>query len=1015
MNIEGMYTTALGSKVPLISEILYESNCLSAILVETHLNEEMFDAEIHIPGYTPYRSDRINRIKGGVIIYLKDYLAGSTDVIFKYCNRTVECIAIHIKSLNMVIVGLYRPPDCTSSLFNPVLKKLEEVLDSLPSPVPEIHMMGDFNFPFVKWKIEEGINIGTIHSGGLTDEQIQFKNLAAFAEKYLLCQLIDEPTRENNVLDLCYTNFQEAYHNISIHKSSFSDHNVIMMDTKYICEENSNKHDETPENITGFKRLNFFDEKVDWSKIKSELKDITWEQELVSLSVNDMTAYICDTVLKICTKFTPETSKVTRQRKNKIPKYNRYLMRRRTRINHRLEKLPPSPQREKLVSERYEIEQKIRNRYREKRKAQEAKATAAIKTNSKFFFSYANSLSRIRTEIGPLISNVGKYITSPKSICETFKVQYESVFTQPKQEKKVTNPWDFFKETQDSDLCNIDFNESDIIDALKELSNCAAPGPDNFPAIVLKTCSEELAKPLYLLLRKSLTTGTVPDALKEAIISPIFKGGSICKGKAKNYRPIALTSHIMKVFEKVIRKKIVKYFDERNSFNVNQHGFRAGRSCLSQLLGHYDYILSQLEQGKNVDVIYLDFAKAFDKVDHGILLHKLRDMGIKGQLGVWIHSFLTDRYQYVAVNRSKSSKSSVISGVPQGSVLGPLLFVVHIGDIDSETLSSFVSLFADDTRAAAGIKDEECHRKLQLDLNTIYKWAEQNNMKFNDSKFEKITYGRNEALKDIPYIAADGSNIQASNEVKDLGVTMSDNASFKTHITKLSSKASQLTSWVLRTFITREKYVMLMLWKTLILSRLEGCSPLWNPMMTGDILSLENVQRSYTRHVHGMNNLDYWERLKSLKLYSLQRRRERYDILYVWKILEQIVPNVSSVSNRQVQLIDDIGGRRGRLCKIPNPAKNAALSTKTLVTNSFTIRATKLFNVLPKCIREISGCELDTFKEALDEYLAILPDRPAVHGYSTENNSLLDVVPATLRRMNEGLRPFQSSSMIAVS
>ena len=136
-----------------------------------------------------------------------------------------------------------------------------------------------------------------------------------------------------------------------------------MMDTKYICEENSNKHDETPENITGFKKLNFFDEKVEWSKIKSELKDITWEQELVSLSVNDMTAYICDTVLKICTKFTPETSKVARQRKNKIPKYNRYLMRRRTRINHRLEKLPPSPQREKLVSERYEIEQKIRNRY----------------------------------------------------------------------------------------------------------------------------------------------------------------------------------------------------------------------------------------------------------------------------------------------------------------------------------------------------------------------------------------------------------------------------------------------------------------------------------------------------------------------------------------------------------------------------------------------------------------------------------------------------------------------------
>jgi hypothetical protein len=336
-------------------------------------------------------------------------------------------------------------------------------------------------------------------------------------------------------------------------------------------------------------------------------------------------------------------------------------------------------------------------------------------------------------------------------------------------------------------------------------------------------------------------------------------------------------------------------------------------------------------------------------------------------------------------------------------------------DIDSDLLFSFVSSFADDTRAAAGITNEECHKQLQLDLDLIYKWAEQNNMQFNDSKFEKITYGKNEKLKDMPYIAADGSHIQASHEVKDLGITMSENASFKTHITKLSSKASQLTSWVLRTFITREKTVMMMLWKTLILSRLEGCSPLWNPTSAGDILSLENVQRSFTRHVQGMYNLDYWERLNSLKLYSLQRRRERYDILYVWKILEGLVPNVSSMSNRQVLLLDNISGRRGRLCKIPTPDKNAALSTKTLVTNSFTIRATKLFNVLPKRLRGISGCELDTFKHALDKYLATLPDRPAVHGYTTESNSLLDVVPIIQRRMHEGLAPFQSSSMIAVS
>jgi hypothetical protein len=288
-------------------------------------------------------------------------------------------------------------------------------------------------------------------------------------------------------------------------------------------------------------------------------------------------------------------------------------------------------------------------------------------------------------------------------------------------------------------------------------------------------------------------------------------------------------------------------------------------------------------------------------------------------------------------------------------------------------------------------------------------------MVFNDSKFEKITYGKNKELKDLSYTAADGSCIQTSSDVKDLGITMSDDASFKMHITKLSSRASQLTNWVLRTFITREKAVMMMLWKTLIMSRLEMGSPLWNPMSVGDILSLENVQRSFTRHVQGMQKLDYWERLSSLRLYSLQRRRERYDILYVWKILEGLVPNVSAVSKRQVTLVQDTSGRRGRVCKVPAPEKTAAASIKTLVINSFTIRATRLFNVLPQSIRGISGCELDTFKHALDEYLTALPDRPAVQGYTTESNSLLNVVPTIQRRMREGLQPFQSSSMIAVS
>ena len=163
------------------------------------------------------------------------------------------------------------------------------------------------------------------------------------------------------------------------------------------------------------------------------------------------------------------------------------------------------------------------------------------------------------------------------------------------------------------------------------------------------------------------------------MILPIHKGNSTAE--AANYRPISLTSHLVKIFEKVLRKKIVWFLERNDLFNSSQHGLRTGRSCLLQLLAHYDKILSLLDQGHNVDVIYLDFAKAFDKLDFNVTLSKLKAFGIDGNVGRWLQSFLTGRYQTVIVNGSKSSPAPVLSGVPQGYVIVPLLFLILISDI----------------------------------------------------------------------------------------------------------------------------------------------------------------------------------------------------------------------------------------------------------------------------------------------------------------------------------------------
>ena len=397
----------------------------------------------------------------------------------------------------------------------------------------------------------------------------------------------------------------------------------------------------------------------------------------------------------------------------------------------------------KLLQDKQDLEQQLFDDYSATNTMEEDKAVLNIKSNPKAFFSFAKTRQKTRSKIGPFVDpSTGAPNPHPEFAASELSKQYSSVFVPPRDEWKVKDPKHFFESVEDeSSLADVSFSEKDIVQACAELKAGSAAGADGVPASLLKLCRKELAKPLFILRRSSLDQGCIPSDLLLVLICPVHKGGS--RGMPKNYRPVALTSHIVKVFERVVRRALVEHLEKNGYFPDGQHGFRALRSTLTQLLSFWDTILEKLEDDAGVDVIYTDFSKAFDKVETGVLLHKIKECGVTGRVGCWLAAFLdpTSRQQAVVVDGTVSSLSQVISGVPQGTVLGPVLFLIHIRDIATGlSPETTATSFADDTRVQRGIRSEQDCSDLQADLQVIYDWVNGVYMHVNSDKFECLRF-----------------------------------------------------------------------------------------------------------------------------------------------------------------------------------------------------------------------------------------------------------------------------------
>ena len=867
-------------------------------VAESHFDENISDAEASIEGYKLFRNDRISGKKcGGSCVYVHTSILSNNLESF----NAPDTVGINLILNNNVIklLSVYRSQNLSNLEQFQLLSQIENLK---LSPSEDLIVLGDFNFPNVNWdNLTANCNTNTINNNLI----IQKRYLDMFSEKGLTPVLnngtvtrrrvVDNVLQESHLDQVLITNSDFITNAETVSPLGKSDHVGILVNLKF---QNNTEYIQT--------------EKKNWSKISPEQiqllgSNINWDfsdnltntnhlwdelnSKLTSISSHvPVTKIKCTKNGEVLKKEPWDCSALKRKRKEKDLAWKLF------------EDTPLSQNLNAALHKQGEFEKKLSEKIIE----YEAKIVAAMKTNPKMFYSYLNSKRKIKESISALKDSMGKLTGSPKDAATLLAKFFATTFT--------NEPYGPLLEECHKEATNIigdiTFSPANVKLLLLKLDQSKSVGPDGIHPKLLANLAknDEFVSAITLLFKNIYNSGEMPSIWKKANVTALHKKGSKCD--PSNYRPISLTCILCKVYEKIIRNHILEHVSE--NISRMQHGFMIGRSCLSNLLESFDIINDFLSEGETVDIFYLDFQKAFDSVPHYRLLMKLKSFGINNKTLDTISDFLSGRTFRVKVGNASSDDFPVGSGIPQGSVLGPLLFLLYINDLPNSILNS-VSLFADDLK----MYGKSCMKNtLQTDLDHLSKWQNIWLLKFNtkDNKCKVMHAGTNNPKHKY---FLDGMELPEIKSEKDLGVLVSDSLSWQPHIDAIVKKANSCVAWVLRSVISRSPKVMLQIFKSMIRPHLEYCVQLWSPLPAhgnwATILAIENVQRTFTRAIDGLGLLTYKNRLKKLGLTTLLERRARGDLIETFRNISGIAnygENFFNVSKRRLNIISRPGDQK---------------------------------------------------------------------------------------------------------
>ena len=691
--------------------------------------------------------------------------------------------------------------------------------------------------------------------------------------------MVTEPTRTTetsaSILELFFTSNDTLVNQTRV-IPGISDHEAVFVETSL----RPIKKPTCPRRIFKF-------QKADYDGFKQELKDLTpsFLEKANSLDINTLWFEFKSTIHRLMEKYIPtKTLRGKKKRKPWITKTIRALHRKRNKLYKKQKATKKRKDGDHYRSMKAKVQRAERQaywQYVENLIEVGDENCEQRPGKQKRFWSYIKALRKDNSGVAPLKEN-GKMHADPLDKSNILNRQYESTFTR-EDETNIPQP-----EGQPyPPMPDIEISREGVLKLLKKINPNKASGPDMIPARILKDLAEELAPILTEIFRRTLVDGEVPVDWRSANVTAIFKKGD--RFKASNYRPVSLTSLCCKLQEHIIVSSTLKHLEHHKILTDCQHGFRARRSCETQLVTLCHEIAESLDKNKQTDMIILDFSKAFDRVPHQRLLIKLRHYGIQGTTFKWIQSFLSSRNQQVVVDGATSDKVPVISGVPQGTVLGPLLFLLFINDLPA-CVESKTRLFADDCIVYRNVKTLQDCQALQNDLYKLTDWERKWGMLFHPDKCNTLQVTRARNPLTFTY-SLKGQDLEAVNTAKYLGVDLSNNLSWNSHIDRTTKKANSMLGFLRRNLRVNNSDTKAAAYKTLVRPNLEYCASVWSPYTAAGKRKIEMVQRRAARYATNRyhNTSSVTDMLQELDWESLESRRVKIQLTLLFKVIQDLV------------------------------------------------------------------------------------------------------------------------------